>query len=109
MRVKKNKFFSSWFYKWLVNNQAVSFLLVILLILLNLFLFTKVGYVVKPIVSFLEIILLPMILTGLLYYLLNPVVDWLERLKLSPACSPFDALDAMEPEALTASKSDRHS
>lgn len=83
MRVKKNKFFSSWFYKWLVNNQAVSFLLVILLILLNLFLFTKVGYVVKPIVSFLEIILLPMILTGLLYYLLNPVVDWLERLKLS--------------------------
>ena len=83
MRVKKNKFFSSWFYKWLVNNQVVSFLLVILLILLNLFLFTKVGYVVKPIVSFLEIILLPMILTGLLYYLLNPVVDWLERLKLS--------------------------
>ncbi len=83
MRVKKNKFFSSWFYKWLVNNQAVSFLLVILLILLNLFLFTKVGYVVKPVISFLEIILLPMILTGLLYYLLNPVVDWLERLKLS--------------------------
>ena len=83
MRVKKNKFFSSWFYKWLVNNQAVSFLLVILLILLNLFLFTKVGYVVKPVISFLEIILLPMILTGLLYYLLNPIVNWLERLKLS--------------------------
>ena len=87
MRVKKNKFFSSWFYKWLVNNQAVSFLLVILLILLNLFLFTKVGYVVKPIISFVEIIMLPMILTGLLYYLLNPVVDWLERLKLSRTIS----------------------
>lgn len=83
MREKKNKFFTSWFYKWFVNNQVATFLLVVLLILINLFLFTKVGYVIKPIVSFVEIILLPMILTGLLYYLLNPIVDWLERLKIS--------------------------
>ncbi|RRD32560.1 AI-2E family transporter [Streptococcus minor] len=83
MREKKNKFFTSWFYKWFVNNQVATFLLVVLLILINLFLFTKVGYVIKPIVSFVEIILLPMILTGLLYYLLNPIVDWLERLKVS--------------------------
>lgn len=83
MREKTNKFFTSWFYKWFVNNQVATFLLVVLLILINLFLFTKVGYVIKPIVSFVEIILLPMILTGLLYYLLNPIVDWLERLKVS--------------------------
>lgn len=83
MQEKNGKFFTSWFYKWFMNNQAASFLLVSLLVLINLFLFTKVGYVVKPIVSFVEIILLPMILTGLLYYLLNPIVDWLEKLRLS--------------------------
>ncbi len=83
MQEKKQKFFTSWFYKWFLNNQAASFLLVCLLVLVNLFLFNKVGYVIKPIVSFVEIILLPMILTGLLYYLLNPIVNWLERLKLS--------------------------
>lgn len=82
MREKKQKILTSWFYKWFVNNQAVTFLLVCLLVLINLFLFTKVGYVVRPVVSFVEVILLPMILTGLLYYLLNPVVDWLESLKL---------------------------
>ena len=64
MQEKKQKFFTSWFYKWFLNNQAASFLLVCLLVLVNLFLFNKVGYVVKPIVSFVEIILLPMILTG---------------------------------------------
>jgi predicted PurR-regulated permease PerM len=83
MQERRHKFFNSWFYNWFINNQAVAFLLVILLVLVNLFLFTKVGYVVKPIVSFLGVVLLPMILTGLLYYLLNPIVNWLERLKVS--------------------------
>lgn len=83
MQERRHKFFNSWFYNWFINNQAVTFLLVILLVLVNLFLFTKVGYVVKPIVSFLGVVLLPMILTGLLYYLLNPIVNWLERLKVS--------------------------
>lgn len=83
MLEKKQKFFTSWFYKWFMNNQGVTFLLVTLLVLVNLFLFTKVSFLLKPIGSFVEILLLPMILTGLLYYLLNPIVDWLERLKMS--------------------------
>lgn len=83
MEEKKKKFSNSWFYNWFINNQAVTFLLVCLLVLINLFLFTKVGYVVKPIVSFVEVVLLPMILTGLLYYLLNPIVDWMEKNKVS--------------------------
>lgn len=80
---KKQKFTASWFFKWFVNNQAVTFFLVTLLILLTIFIFTKISFLLTPIGSFIEIILLPMILTGLLYYLLNPIVDWLEKYKVS--------------------------
>lgn len=82
MNEKKQNFLTSWFYKWFVNNQTVTFLLICLLVLINLLLFTKVSFILQPIASFIEIILLPMILTGLLYYLLNPIVDWLENLKV---------------------------
>lgn len=81
--MKENKFFKSWFFNWFINNQMVTFLLVTLLSLLTMFMFTKVGFLLQPIVHFLEIILLPMIMTGLLYYLLNPIVDFLERYKFS--------------------------
>lgn len=82
MEEKQPKFSMSWFYKWFVNNQAVSFFLVVLLILLTLLLFSRVSFLLQPIVSFIEIIMLPMILTGLLYYLLNPMVDWMEKVKI---------------------------
>lgn len=83
MKEKQPKFFTSWFYKWFMNNQMATFLLVLLLGLLSLFMLTKVAFVFIPIVNFLEIILLPMIMTGLLYYLLNPMVDWMEKHKVS--------------------------
>lgn len=80
---KQNKFGYSWFFRWFVNNQAVTFFLVTLLILLTIFIFTKVSFIFRPIWDFIGIILLPMILTGLLYYLLNPIVDWLEKQNVS--------------------------
>lgn len=69
----------SWFWKWFLNNQAVTSLLVVLLVLLILFMFTKVSYLFEPIWQFLEIVGLPIILAGILYYLMNPAVDYLER------------------------------
>ena len=69
----------SWFWKWFLNNQAVTSLLVILLILLILLLFTKVSYLFEPVWQFLAIVGLPIILAGILYYLMNPSVDYLER------------------------------
>ena len=69
----------SWFWKWFLNNQAVTSLLVVLLVLLILFMFTKVSYLFKPIWQFLAIVGLPIILAGILYYLMNPAVDYLER------------------------------
>ncbi|HFI0054526.1 TPA: AI-2E family transporter [Streptococcus suis] len=83
MDEQNQRFRMSWFFKWFVNNQAVTFFLVTLLVLLTVFVFTKVSFLLKPIGSFIEIILLPMLLTGLLYYLLNPIVDWLEKYKIS--------------------------
>lgn len=83
MDEQEQRFRMSWFFKWFVNNQAVTFFLVSLLVLLTVFVFTKVSFLLKPVGSFIEIILLPMLLTGLLYYLLNPIVDWLEKYKIS--------------------------
>lgn len=83
MDEKDQKFSVTWFFKWFINNQAVTFFLVTLLISLTILVFTKISFLLKPIGSFVEIILLPMLLTGLLYYLLNPIVDWLEKRKVS--------------------------
>ncbi|HEL9629555.1 TPA: AI-2E family transporter [Streptococcus suis] len=83
MDEQNQRFRLSWFFKWFLNNQAVTFFLVTLLVLLTIFVFTKVSFLLKPLGSFIEIILLPMLLTGLLYYLLNPIVDWLEKYKIS--------------------------
>ena len=76
---EKQKKPHSWFWKWFLNNQAVTSLLVILLILLILLLFTKVSYLFEPVWQFLAIVGLPIILAGILYYLMNPTVDYLER------------------------------
>lgn len=69
----------SWFWKWFLNNQAVTSLLVVLLVLLILLVFTKVSYLFEPFWQFLAIVGLPIILAGILYYLMNPAVDFLEK------------------------------
>ena len=80
---KDQKFNLSWFFRWFLNNQGVTILLITLLSFLTILVFSKISFLFKPVGSFLEILLLPMILTGLLYYLLNPMVDWMERHKIS--------------------------
>lgn len=80
---KDQKFTLSWFFRWFLNNQGVTILLVTLLTFLTIFVFSKISFLFTPIGSFLQILLLPMILTGLLYYLLNPMVDWMEKHKIS--------------------------
>ncbi|WJQ85549.1 AI-2E family transporter [Streptococcus parasuis] len=83
MEDKDQKFNLSWFFRWFLNNQGVTILLITLLSFLTILVFSKISFLFKPVGSFLEIVLLPMILTGLLYYLLNPMVDWMERHKVS--------------------------
>ncbi|WP_207871543.1 permease [Enterococcus sp. DIV2402] len=75
---KKNKSLS-WFWKWFLNNQVVTALLIVLLVLLIINLFTRVSYLFTPVLQFLAIVGLPIILAGILYYLMNPVVDFAEK------------------------------
>lgn len=69
----------SWFWKWFLNNQVVTALLIILLCLLIIFVFSKVSYLLEPVWRFIAIVSLPVIMAGILYYLLNPLVDLLEK------------------------------
>lgn len=77
-----NKVMVNWFKRWFLSNKLVAILLVLLLILVNIYVFSKVSYVLNPIKDFLGIIGLPVILSVILYYLLNPVIDWLEAKKI---------------------------
>ncbi|WP_424767776.1 AI-2E family transporter [Paenibacillus sp. sgz302251] len=67
------------FKRFILNNKFVIFLLVLLLIGLNIMVFTKISYVFTPFTVLLKTLLLPVILAGIVYYLLNPIVDYLER------------------------------
>ncbi len=72
----------SWFWKWFLNNQMVTALLIILLCLLIVLVFTKVSHIFEPFWQFLGIVGLPIVMAGILYYILNPIVDWLETKKI---------------------------
>lgn len=69
---------ASWFVKWVLNNKAVSVLIIVLLILLNLLLLPKVSFIFQPFVAFFDVMGLPLIMAGVFYYLLNPLIDWME-------------------------------
>ncbi|MEC0532235.1 AI-2E family transporter [Bacillus spizizenii] len=70
------------FKRFFLDNKFVLFLLVLLLIGLNILVFTKTSFIFTPIIVLLKTISLPIILTGIVYYLLNPVVDFLERRRI---------------------------
>lgn len=76
---KQDKITFSWFWRWFLNNKVVTGLLIVLLLLLNTLIFTKVAYLFTPFLDFLAIVGLPIIMAAILYYLMNPVVDFLEK------------------------------
>ncbi len=76
---RKDKITFSWFWRWFLNNKVVTGLLIVLLLLLNTLIFTKVAYLFTPFLDFLAIVGLPIIMAAILYYLMNPVVDFLEK------------------------------
>ncbi|OFI50392.1 AI-2E family transporter [Floricoccus tropicus] len=70
---------TSWFYKLFINNRIATTLVVSLLLFLNLFIISKLGFLFRPIIEFLGIIMLPVVLAAIFYYMLNPIVDWCEK------------------------------
>lgn len=69
----------TWFFKWFLNNQAVTGLLVTLLLFLNILVFTKISSLFTPVLYFGAVIMLPLVMSTILYYLLEPSVSWLEK------------------------------
>ena len=83
MKSQVKEFSMSWFFKWFLDNKAITVFLVCLLIGLNILVLSKISFIFTPVVEFVSVIMLPVILAGLLYYLLNPLVDLLEKYKIN--------------------------
>ncbi|WP_379128998.1 AI-2E family transporter [Paenibacillus sp. sgz500958] len=67
------------FRKFFLNNKFVVSLLILLLIGVNVLVFSKVPFIFKPISVLLHTVAAPLLLSGIAYYLLNPLVDRLEK------------------------------
>ena len=83
MEQKEKQFNLSWFFKWFLDNKAVTVFLVALLLGLNIFILSKISFLFLPVIDFLSVVMLPVILSGLLFYLLNPLVDLMEKYKIN--------------------------
>ncbi|USK57828.1 AI-2E family transporter (plasmid) [Cytobacillus solani] len=70
------------FKKFFLNNKFVVFLLILLLIGINILVYTKVSFIFTPIAVLIKTVLLPIILASVVFYLLNPIVDFLEQRKV---------------------------
>ncbi len=77
--MKESRKEKSWFYRWVLNNQATVLLLNILIVFLIIFLFPKISFVFQPVGQILGITLPPVVLALILYYLISPLINVLER------------------------------
>lgn len=87
MEPEKNKtafsLAASWFVRWVLNNKAVSVLVILLLIQVNILLLPRISFIFAPLLALISVMGLPLIMAGVLYYLLNPLIDWLETKKIN--------------------------
>ncbi|OMD06892.1 AI-2E family transporter [Paenibacillus odorifer] len=67
------------FKKFFLNNKFVVVLLIMLLVGINILVFSKVPFIFKPISVLLHTVAAPLLLAGIAYYLLNPLVDRMEK------------------------------
>lgn len=67
------------FNRIFLNNKFVIALLILLLIALNIMVFTKISHFFYPLWVIIRTVALPIILSGIAYYLLNPLVNYFEK------------------------------
>ena len=53
MEQKEKHFSLSWFFKWFLDNKAITVFLVTLLLGLNLFILSKISFLFSPVLDFL--------------------------------------------------------
>ncbi|MFD1336764.1 AI-2E family transporter [Oceanobacillus iheyensis] len=77
------------FKRFFLNNRFVLFLTVLLLIGLNILIFTNISFVFTPFVVLIKTVILPLILAAVAFYLLNPIVNYLEKKNIRRIYSIF--------------------
>lgn len=70
----------SLFWNKILNNKFVLFLLIVLIILINLLIFTKIAYLFEPLIQVVNLFLFPAVTSVILYYLFIPVVNQFEKM-----------------------------
>lgn len=80
---KSSHWTQTWFWKRIVDNKVVSVLVVCLLIMLNIYMVSRISHVFTPVRIVLDIVGPPLVFSTIFFYLLNPIVDWLEHKKFS--------------------------
>jgi predicted PurR-regulated permease PerM len=78
-----NNWTQTWFWKRIVDNKVVSVLVVCLLIILNIYMLSRISHVFQPVQIVLSIVGPPIVFSTIFFYLLKPIVDWLEQKKFS--------------------------
>ena len=63
------------------GNAFVRFSIALALILVNIYLLSRVSFIFQPLVTMVTVITVPMMLSVFFYYLLRPLVGYLEKLK----------------------------
>lgn len=66
----------------LENRRVTSVLFILLLIGLNILVYSRISFIFVPLEVLVKTVMLPLVLTGVVYYLLSPIVDALERRKI---------------------------
>lgn len=69
------------FKQFFIENKFVLGLLIFLLVALDIYVLTKIGFIFDPLMVILKTVAAPIILAGISYYLFNPIIDWLEKHK----------------------------
>ena len=72
----------TWFWRWFLDNQLVSGLLILSLLLLNLILFSQTSYLFNPLKDFISAIGVPVACGAVIYYLVKPIYDYLLNKKV---------------------------
>lgn len=80
---------NTWFFQRVLNNKAVTSLLIILLSLIIIQIFTQIAYLFSPITQFLNFIAFPIIGTIILFYLLAPIINKLDQRGINKRVSIF--------------------
>ena len=70
------------FWRWFLDNQLVSGLLILSLLLINLILFSQTSYLFNPLKDFISAIGVPVACGAVIYYLVKPIYDYLLNKKV---------------------------